>query len=805
MKPSPRAPRRALTRVALALACTLAVCLGAAAAAAAPPEPTLTVAQLQALLDAAPGGTLEGYFKTVLKGSDIVQIPVTVRSTVPYSIPEGSLILFQAKGPAIEEIGGIAHGMSGSPLYVVGQGGDKLVGAVSYGDIFTRGYLGLATPVEYMAAMEDTFLPNPMPLALPQPLKVGGATLSHVVVARSAREARTVTLTAGTVVMAPLATVAISGLPPQSAAYKHLAALFEKHGCDVAPYGAQLTGSEPAFTSPLIGGAGVSVLLSRGDVLFSGSGTITWNDGDRVVMFGHPFFGDGDVEFYLANATVNGVWSSNMDPYKVMTPGSVRGSVLQDRGSGLAGRLGDMPVESPVTASVKLQPQGVVGREASFMPRSLFDADWALLAADILAAAGYNASDNAATPGSAVTTTTIVVSDGVGAPSTVVRTNMWDDSYNVLGALNADAATMLSMLVDDPDGTAPATILSVDMTADAGPARTSARIAGARFPSGLKAGATNKVEVTLFAYGQETPITAVGELRLPAGASPSGALSVYPAAVGPSPDDGPESPVGGNRARTAVDDRQTVAQRVAAVRALPTNDQLVVVFSPDLGAADAGVEPVETTLTVSGSYVTGSIQRRTSQLRLRATPASVPYKGAFAVSGTLTETAGETTVDLYKLSSATGEKVKIATVVATPNGRGGAVFSQRLSGWTGNAMIVAEWGGDATALGTSARAAVVVRQAVTLRAGRSSVPVGSAVKLTADVLPGKPGQPVLFERKASGGAWVLLKTVKLDADRSADLIWKPPLGTSSLRARVAATVTNGGARSAPFTITATGR
>jgi len=47
MERSPRAARRALTRVALTLVCALAVCLGAAAAAsAAPPEPTLTVAQL---------------------------------------------------------------------------------------------------------------------------------------------------------------------------------------------------------------------------------------------------------------------------------------------------------------------------------------------------------------------------------------------------------------------------------------------------------------------------------------------------------------------------------------------------------------------------------------------------------------------------------------------------------------------------------------------------------------------------------------------------------------------------------------
>ena len=807
MRSRSRAPRRALTRVAVALVCALAVCLGAAAAAAAaPPEPTLTVAQLQALLDAAPSGTLEGYFKTVLMGSDIVKIPVTVKSTVPYSIPEGSLILFQAKGTAIEEIGGIAQGMSGSPLYVVGQGGDKLVGAVSYGDIFTRGYLGLATPVEYMAAMVDTFLPGPVPLALPRPLRIGGATLSHVVVARSLREARAVARKAGTAVMAPLATVAIFGLPPRSAAYEHLAALLEKRGCDVAPYGAHLAGSAPAFAAPLAGGAGVAVLMTRGDVLFGALGTVTWNDGDRVVMFGHPFFGAGAVQFYMTNAVVNGVWSSDMSPYKLMTPGSVLGSVLQDRGTGVAGRIGDMPVETPVTGRVELQPQGAVGLETSYVPRSLINGDWALLPADILSAAGYNASDNAAAPGSALTTTTIVVSDGVAPPYTVVRTNTWDDAFDVLGYLSMDAATMLGMLVYDPDGAAPASILSVDMKAVAGPARVSARIAAARFPKRLKAGAKNKVEVTLYAYGVQAPITAVGELRLPKGVSTSGSLNVFPAAAGrgPEPVFLSQGDLGGDRSPGAADDRQTVAQRVAAVEALPTNDQLLVVFAPDSGVIDPSVESIQTTLTVSGTYVTGSIQQHTGKLSLRVAPASVPYRGAFVVSGALAETAGATTVDLYRVPAGAGEKVKIATVVAAPDGRGGAAFSRRLDGWTGNARLVAEWGGDAVALGASARAAVVVRQALTLRASATSAPAGSAVKLTAGVLPGKPGQPVLFERRV-GGAWTVLKAVRLGAAGATTFIWKPPPGASSLRARVAATAANGAARSAPVTITATGR
>lgn len=43
------------------------------------------------------------------------------------------------------------------------------------------------------------------------------------------------------------------------------------------------------------------------------------------------------------------------------------------------------------------------------------------------------------------------------------------------------------------------------------------------------------------------------------------------------------------------------------------------------------------------------------------------------------------------------------------------------------------------------------------------------------------------------------------AGRTADFTWKPPLGASSLRVRVAATAANGGARSAPVTITATER
>ena len=147
--------RGAVTRTArlvpllLALLVLLAV---AQVAAAAPPGPTMDLEQLAVALESGP---LDGYLLTTMDGTTPEPITVQVQSLVDYSW--GSLILFEASGPWIDRIGGIAAGMSGSPIYVDDGGVDKLVGALSYGDAFTLGGLGLATPIEYMAAIETDY------------------------------------------------------------------------------------------------------------------------------------------------------------------------------------------------------------------------------------------------------------------------------------------------------------------------------------------------------------------------------------------------------------------------------------------------------------------------------------------------------------------------------------------------------------------------------------------------------------------------------------------------------------------------
>ena len=72
---------------------------------------------------------MEGIAKTVIVGDTISTFDVKVLGVMKDKGPSGHLILAKFSGPVMDQTGGIAHGMSGSPVYING----KLVGAVAYG------------------------------------------------------------------------------------------------------------------------------------------------------------------------------------------------------------------------------------------------------------------------------------------------------------------------------------------------------------------------------------------------------------------------------------------------------------------------------------------------------------------------------------------------------------------------------------------------------------------------------------------------------------------------------------------------
>jgi hypothetical protein len=70
---------------------------------------------------------MQGTGKTVVSGTKLEEFGVEVLGIMKNKGPSGDLILVRTFGDVIDRTGGIAQGMSGSPVYIDG----KLVGGYS--------------------------------------------------------------------------------------------------------------------------------------------------------------------------------------------------------------------------------------------------------------------------------------------------------------------------------------------------------------------------------------------------------------------------------------------------------------------------------------------------------------------------------------------------------------------------------------------------------------------------------------------------------------------------------------------------
>ncbi|HUK62338.1 MAG TPA: hypothetical protein VLV15_03360, partial [Dongiaceae bacterium] len=126
--------------------------------------------------------------------------------------------------------------------------------------------------------------------------------------------------------------------------------LFEPLGFRVTP-GGRARAAGPA-NDTLEPGSACAVDVLRGDLDASAIGTVTYRDGDRVLLFGHPFFQAGDVRLPLSTATITTIVPSLANPFKLGVPGRLVGTVTEDRRPGVAGRLGPSPHLLPFGVTV---------------------------------------------------------------------------------------------------------------------------------------------------------------------------------------------------------------------------------------------------------------------------------------------------------------------------------------------------------------------------------------------------------------------------------------------------------------------
>lgn len=267
---------------------------------------------------------MQGIGKTVITGTKLEEFGVEVLGVMKNKGPSGDLILVRTYGEVIERTGGIAQGMSGSPVYING----KLVGAIAYGWSLTDHKIGMITPIGDMLQLWN--LPDKYNAAKSETANVPGFEKMST----------------------PLM---VSGFSQNA-----LGMLQEKlKPFNLVPYEVG-AGPEGLSYGTLEPGSAVGVELVRGDSSIGALGTVTYVDGDKVLAFGHPFLKKGNIGYFMTNAymftTVNGLENS----FKVGTIGDAVGLINQDRGAAVAGQLGRYPTIIPVRIIVKDNDTGKV-------------------------------------------------------------------------------------------------------------------------------------------------------------------------------------------------------------------------------------------------------------------------------------------------------------------------------------------------------------------------------------------------------------------------------------------------------------
>lgn len=286
-------------------------------------------------VDVKPG--MKGTAWTVFEGYDAEPVPLEIIGTwKSASGPRQDIIIAKMGGKAIRT--NVAGGMSGSPVYIDG----KLMGAVAYRlSTFSPDAICGITPIEMMLEINEFDESRPMDAKVPGQAK--RASTSDGPAFQSQQ-------------LIPIETpLAFSGF--QSMVLDQFGGLFSQAGMTPAQGGTagMLRAGKPVngWQKALRPGDSVSAILVAGDMSLSAMGTVTYNDGKRILAFGHPFLNLGPVGMPLSKSDVLMVLSSQFQPNKLGNATEIVGALRQDRHNGIMGILGE---ESPmIPVNVKLR------------------------------------------------------------------------------------------------------------------------------------------------------------------------------------------------------------------------------------------------------------------------------------------------------------------------------------------------------------------------------------------------------------------------------------------------------------------
>jgi len=261
----------------------------------------------------------------VFQGDTPVRFEVEALGVLANAFPGRDLIVIRGYGDVLERAGIIA-GMSGSPVYFDG----KWAGAVGYSFNYQKEPIGLVTPAAAMLAVWD----DSTPAAPARRLDAHGRAND------------------GATALAPVgAPLFIGGLGPRT--FAQAAELLRGYGLLPVQGGAAAGGADLG-PEAIVPGAAFGIQLARGDIDFTGIGTVTWREGDRMLGFGHPMFQLLDGEYPMVTAHILTVNPSYASSFKLGVAGREVGTISLDRAPAVGGVVGPqrarmVPIEVAVT------------------------------------------------------------------------------------------------------------------------------------------------------------------------------------------------------------------------------------------------------------------------------------------------------------------------------------------------------------------------------------------------------------------------------------------------------------------------
>ncbi|WP_081696521.1 SpoIVB peptidase S55 domain-containing protein [Megasphaera vaginalis (ex Srinivasan et al. 2021)] len=436
-------------------ACAAALCLNAFSAPGTAAEEFMNIQDLE------PGMT--GYAKTVVHGRKIESFPVEILGVMKNSGPSGDLVLARFSGDLMQETGGIAQGMSGSPVYVNG----KLVGAVAYGWSFTNSKVGMITPIADM-------------------VKLWNVPTKEEIRPFNAREAGLIPIAT------PLMASGFDGISLEWMKGK----LAQYHFVPVST--ATAAGDETAW--PLEPGSSVAAAFVNGDMKLGAIGTVTYVDSDHIVAFGHPFLKRGSMDYFMHNAYIFTIVNNLQSSFKLGSIGSEVGSVLQDRGAGIAGVCNRLAPGIPEFIRVR---DNDTDTESLRHVKLIEDNE---LTPVLAATTVYNTVNKTIDRnGGGTASLTYTIRSAEGRDKDITRHNMYYSEDNINEKSIDELYTVLDILkhnefIDYP-------VLDIDMKVDITQARKSARIIDATAgPVVVSPGDTVYFKVTLHPFRGEDEI-----------------------------------------------------------------------------------------------------------------------------------------------------------------------------------------------------------------------------------------------------------------------------------------------------------